>query len=54
MDEIYRLAKCGENHERGMKLVALECSARLVLEWFGKARRNEICGTLRPLLVLDG
>ncbi len=34
MDEIFRLAKSGEDDEGKMKLVALEYRARLVLERF--------------------
>ncbi len=40
MDEIFRLAKSGEDDERKMKLVALECRARLVLERFRKRDAN--------------
>ena len=36
MDEIFRLAKSGEDDERKMKLVALEHRARLVLKRFRK------------------
>ncbi len=40
MDEIFRLAKSGEDDERKMKLVALEYRARLVLERFRKRGAN--------------
>ena len=40
MDEIFRLAESGEDDERKMKLVALECRARLVLERFRKRDAN--------------
>ena len=40
MDEIFRLAKSGEDDERKMKLVALEYRARLVLERFRKRDAN--------------
>ncbi len=39
-DEIFRLAKSGEDDERKMKLVALEYRARLVLERFRKRDAN--------------
>ncbi len=37
MDEIFRLAKSGEDGEHKIKLVALEYRARLVLERFWKS-----------------
>ncbi len=40
MDEIFRLAKSGEDDERKMRLVALEYRARLVLERFRKRDAN--------------
>ena len=40
MDEIFRLAKSGEDDECKMKLVALEHRARLVLERFRKRDAN--------------
>ena len=40
MDEIFRLAKGGDDDERKMKLVALEYRARLVLERFRKRDAN--------------
>ncbi len=40
MDDVYRLAKSGEDDERKMKLVALEYRARLVLERFRKRDAN--------------
>ncbi len=40
MDEVYRVAKTGEDDERKMKLVALEYRAQLVLERFRKRDAN--------------
>ena len=40
MDEIFELAKSGEDDEGKMKLVALEYRARLVLERFRKRDAN--------------
>ncbi len=40
MDEIFRLSKTGDDDEGKMKLVALECRARLVLERFRKRDAN--------------
>ena len=40
MDEVYRLAKSGEDDDRKMAMVALEYRARLVLERWKKQHVN--------------
>ena len=40
MDEIFKLAKSGEDQERQMELAALEYRARLLLERWKKLDRN--------------
>jgi len=40
MDEVYRLAKSGEDDDLKMRLVALEYKARLLIERFRKAAVN--------------
>ncbi|MHC4696729.1 MAG: hypothetical protein ACYTFA_08310 [Planctomycetota bacterium] len=40
MDEVYRLAKSGENDNRKMKFVGLEYRARLLLDRWKKQAQN--------------
>ena len=40
MDEIFALAKSGENNDRKMELVGIEYRARLLLERFKKLAVN--------------